>query len=100
MEQSPGCFDRFWMAAMALVVAFAITTGIVVMNTNHVKAQESDWSRYGNGTLYLVTPVRGFDAFTILEPPHLQDGFLCAVVEEIGDEVCAPLANIAGLTPS
>ena len=100
MAEPSGCFDRFWMTALAVMVAVAMAAGAVMMSTNRVTAQESDWSQYSNGSLYVIEPVGGDTFFTIIEPPHVQDGFLCAVVEQTGSEICVPLANIAGLSPS
>jgi hypothetical protein len=95
-----GCFDRFWATALAVMVAAAMAAGAVMMSSNRVAAQDSDWSQYGNGSLYVIAPIGGDTFFTIVEPPHVQDGFFCAVVEQTGSEICVPLANIAGVKPS
>ena len=97
MDAGSGCFDRFWMTMAAVMVAVATLAGVVVMNTNRVTAQDTDWSQYVNGYLYLIAPVGEVQRYTILENPHVKDGFFCAVVDQYQVEMCAPLTNIAGL---
>ena len=97
MDSGTGCFDRFWMTMAAVLVAAAVVAGVVVLNTNRVTAQDSDWSRYVGGYLYLVAPVGEVQRYTILENPYVADGFFCAVVDQYQVEMCAPLTNVAGL---
>ena len=99
MDSGAGRFERLWMTMAAVVVAAAMLAGVIVMNTNRVTAQDtgSDWSRYVNGYLYLVTPVGEVGRYTILENPRVEEGFFCAVVDQYQVELCAPLTNVAGL---
>jgi hypothetical protein len=97
MDSGQGCFERFWMTMAAVVMAAAVIAGVVVLNTNRVTAQEADYSQFVNGYLYLITPVGEVDRYTILETPHVKDGFLCAMVDQYNVEMCAPLTNVAGM---
>ncbi|GEM_PF-3294757 len=94
--QQTGCFDRFFMA-LALAVAAAMMVGVAVLQTNRVGAQEPDYQRYLNGTLYLINPVAQVQRYTLLTVPYIQDGMLCAKVDQYQVEMCAPLTNIAGI---
>jgi hypothetical protein len=99
-DPNTGCFERFWMAALAVVAVVAIAAGVAIFNTNRVTAQDStntDWSQFVDGMIYLVTPVGQVDRYKVLETPHVQDGFLCTVVDQYQKETCFPLTNIAGI---
>lgn len=97
MDAGSGCFDRFWMTMAAVMVAAAMLAGVVALNTNRVTAQKADWSQFVGGYLYLVNPVGEVRRYTILENPHVRDGFFCAQVDQYQVEMCAPLTNVAGL---
>ena len=97
MDSGSGCFDRFWVTMATVLVAAAMLAGVVAFNTNRVVAQDSDYSRFLHGYLYLINPVGEVQRYTILENPRVEDGFFCAVVDQYQVELCAPLTNVAGL---
>lgn len=98
MAENTGCFERFFMSVLAVVAAIAVTAAVAIFGANRVTAQNSDYSQYKNGKLYLINPVAQVTIYTMLDVPRIQDGLLCTTVDQYEVEMCFPLTNVAGMT--